>query len=99
MEQRDREKIKKNLVKLVKGLTLDEQFIANLESENILTTSMVEELLVVIRVFSFAEAPVVSKRGCLDNKEDKKLMWRRTLFVNNLIMDKTFLANRIGKNS
>ena len=45
MDPQDREKLKKNLVTLVKGLTLDEEFIANLESEGMLTTAMVEELL------------------------------------------------------
>ena len=45
MDPQDREKLKKNLVTLVKGLTLDEEFIANLESEGMLTTAMVEQLL------------------------------------------------------
>ena len=47
MEPEDKEKLRNNLVDLVKGLTLDEEFIANLESERILTTAMVEELVTI----------------------------------------------------
>ena len=60
MDDEHRKILKSNLVSLVNGLTLDEGFIANLESEGILITSMVEELIVSTNSF------VVKSRGIID---------------------------------
>ncbi len=51
MNAKDKATLRSNLVKIVKELYLDEMFLANLESENILTGSMVEELKVGLIIY------------------------------------------------